>query len=125
MPDPDGLVAIASPETVTLPRAVEAPRVLTIQSFYLAADPTQWLARVQRGTEVLGEFGPLAKGSMPPVVGAAEALEILGVRGPNLNRIAGVADLPYQDLKMGRVWARADIETLAATRAGAKTTSAA
>jgi hypothetical protein len=45
----------------------------------------------------------------PEFLGAHEAAQLLGVRQSNLRKLVGLPT-PYQDLLMGSLWKRSDIE---------------
>lgn len=56
------------------------------------------------------------------LVGSAEAAEILGVERPRINRwrSRGVMPETVADLRCGPIWAKTDVELLAAERAAKK-----
>jgi hypothetical protein len=64
----------------------------------------------------------LAATTVPPLVGTTEAADILGVPSSNLSGSRPVRGLPepVAQLRGGRVFVRAEIEALAAERAGAR-----
>lgn len=52
---------------------------------------------------------------VPALMGAREAAEELGVKTPNLRKVAGLPD-PEQELASGPVWRASDIRALARRR---------
>lgn len=50
-----------------------------------------------------------------PLMGSFEAARELGVKSPNLRKVAGLPE-PVQELKAGPVWRASDIRTLARRR---------
>lgn len=52
---------------------------------------------------------------VPPLMGAREAAECLGVKVPNLRKVAGLPD-PDREIASGPVWAASKIKALARQR---------
>lgn len=62
------------------------------------------------------EVAPVGLGSLPELMGAYEACQLLGVQSGNLRKTAGLPE-PVQELRMGSIWRAEDIRRFASERA--------